>query len=420
MDKTKLDWRKYLIIFIIASGTTVMYSLPYLKSTFYDPMRLALGLEHQQLGNLLSVYGILATVFYFFGGFLADKFSAKKLMSLSLISTGILGFYFATFPSYQMLLVIFALWGITTIFTFWAASMKVIRMLGNENEQGKLFGLNEGLSGIAGVVVSFIGLYLFQIFDDVTIGFKYVVWLYSGLSVICGVLILMLIKEKKVEGEKSASFKELAGAIKMPKAWLIGLIVFSTYMVFSSLTYLSPYLSDVFKVSLAVISALSIIRTYAIKMGASPAAGFLVDKVGSSLKILSIGFILIGICEALFLVLPRSESFVVVAVLNMVILSIVLFGFRGIYFATVAESRIPIEKTGAVIGIASFIGFCPDAFFYTLVGGWLDKGEQGYTYLFILCLICAVIGFVSCNVLLKMNASDKETVKVTTAEPVEG
>lgn len=403
MSENKLDWKKYLTIFIIASGTTVMYSLPYLKSTFYDPMRLALGLDHQQLGNLLSVYGILATILYFFGGFMADKFSAKKLMSFSLVSTGLLGFYFATFPSYTMLLVIFALWGITTIFTFWAASMKVIRMLGDESVQGKLFGLNEGLSGIAGVVVSFIGLYLFEIFADVTIGFKYVVWLYSGLSVLCGVLIMFIVKEKKVEGEKSASLKELVSAVKMPKAWLIGLIIFSTYMVFSSLTYLSPYLSDVFKISMALISALSIIRTYAIKMGASPVAGILVDKVGSSLKVLNIGFIAVAVCELLFLLLPRSESLVMVAVLNMIVLSIVLFGFRGIYFATVAESKIPIEKTGAVIGIASFIGFCPDAFFYTLVGGWIDKGEQGYTYMFILCLVCAVVGFIASKVLYNMN-----------------
>ncbi len=406
MSENKLDWKKYLTIFIIASGTTVMYSLPYLKSTFYDPMRLALGLDHQQLGNLLSVYGILATILYFFGGFMADKFSAKKLMSFSLVSTGFLGFYFATFPSYTMLLIIFALWGITTIFTFWAASMKVIRMLGDESVQGKLFGLNEGLSGIAGVVVSFIGLYLFEIFADVTIGFKYVVWLYSGLSVLCGILIMFIVKEKKVEGEKSASLKELVSAVKMPKAWLIGLIIFSTYMVFSSLTYLSPYLSDVFKISMALISALSIIRTYAIKMGASPVAGILVDKVGSSLKVLNIGFIAVAVCELLFLLLPRSESLVMVAVLNMIVLSIVLFGFRGIYFATVAESKIPIEKTGAVIGIASFIGFCPDAFFYTLVGGWIDKGEQGYTYMFILCLVCAVVGFIASKVLYNMNKAE--------------
>ena len=194
MENKNISWKKYLIIFIIASGTTVMYSLPYLKSTFYDPMRAALGLDHQQLGNLISMYGILATILYFPGGFLADKFSAKKLLSFSLVSSGLLGLYFATFPPYTMLLLIFAAWGVTTILTFWAASMKVIRMLGDKSEQGKLFGFNEGLSGIAGVVVSFIGLYLFETFADVTVGFKYVVCLYTGLSILCGIMLFFVIK----------------------------------------------------------------------------------------------------------------------------------------------------------------------------------------------------------------------------------
>lgn len=406
MSSKSIDFKKYFIIFIIASGTTVMYSLPYLKSTFYDPMRLALNLDHQELGNLLSVYGILATILYFPGGFLADKFSAKKLMCFSLVASGALGFYFASFPSYAMLMVIFGLWGITTILTFWAASMKVIRMLGDESEQGKLFGFNEGLSGIAGVIVSFIGLYLFEVFTDLTTGFKYVVWLYSGLSILCGILVFILVKEREVEGVEKTSFKEILSAVKLPKAWLIGAIIFCTYMMFSSLTYLNPYLSDIFKVSTAMISTLAIIRTYAIKMGASPIAGILVDRVGSSLKVLSIGFLVLALCQVIFIFLPRSASLVMIAVVNMLVLSIVVFGFRGIYFATVAESKIPIEKTGAVIGLASFIGFCPDAFFYTLVGGWIDKGEQGYTYMFVLCLICAIAGCGIARVLYKMNQKE--------------
>lgn len=414
MNKTS-NWKKYLIIFVIASGTTVMYSLPYLKSTFYDPMRQALGLDHQQLGNLISMYGILATILYFPGGFLADKFSAKKLMAFSLISSGALGLYFATFPPYAALMVIFALWGVTTILTFWAASIKVVRMLGDESEQGKLFGFNEGLSGIAGVVVSFVGLYLFEIFADITVGFQYVVCMYSILSIVCGVAIMFLVKERKVEGVDKTSFRDIISAVTMPKAWLIGGIIFSTYMAFSSLTYLNPYLSDIFKISMALISALAILRTYAIKMGASPLAGIVVDKVGSSVKVLFVGFIAIAVCEIAFLVLPRQESLAMIAVANMIVLSIVLFGFRGIYFATVAESNIPLKKTGAVIGLASFVGFCPDAFFYTVVGGWLDKGESGYTSLFLLCLGCAVLGMVCSFALLKLNARDKAAVTSTAA-----
>lgn len=409
--KKVFDLKKYLTIFIIASGTTVMYSLPYLKSTFYDPMRMALGLNHQQLGNLLSIYGILATLLYFPGGFLADKFSSKKLLSFSLISSGLIGLYFSTYPPYEMLIVIFALWGVTTILTFWAASIKVVRMLGDKEEQGKLFGFNEGLSGIAGILVSFIGLYLFEIFEDVTVGFQYVIWVYSGLSILCGIILFFMIREKEVESVEKTTFKDIFSVVKMPKAWLIGGIVFSTYMSFSSLTYLNPYLKDMFKISMVLISTLAIIRTYGIKMGASPLAGILVDKVGSSIKLMRMGFVLIALCELVYIVLPKNESFVAIAVLNMIILSVILFGFRGIYFSTVAESDIPVAQTGAVVGFASFIGFSPDAFFYTLVGGWLDKGDMGYTKLFILCFVCAVVGFLCTTALSKLNQKTDDIIE---------
>ena len=99
--------KKFIIVFMIGFATTAMYSLPYMKSVFYDPMREALSLNHKQLGNLLSIYGIVATVSYFPGGWLADKYSAKKLVSFSLVSSGILGMWMAMAPSYSILCMIF-------------------------------------------------------------------------------------------------------------------------------------------------------------------------------------------------------------------------------------------------------------------------------------------------------------------------
>ncbi|WFD12297.1 MFS transporter [Tepidibacter hydrothermalis] len=422
MDKNN-KFKRYLIIFILAFGTTAMYSLPYMKSSFYDPMQQALGLSHTQIGNLLSLYGMVGMLAYFVGGIIADKFSIKKLISFSLISSGLIGFYFSTFPPYSMLLLIFVAWGATTILTFFAASIKVVRMQGSESEQGRIFGFYEGLSGISGTLVSFVGLYLFGKFTEITVGFKYVVWLYSIASIICGILLFMLIKEDKSEEESSGgdlSLKSIIDIIKMPKAWLIGLIVFSTYLVFSSLTYLSPYLSEVYLMPMTLVTSLSIVRTYVIKMGASPAAGIISDKVGSPIKVMFIGFILMAVSTGAYLVIPKNGSFLWIAVINMIILSTILFGFRGIYFASVSESNIPLEKTGAVVGFASLIGFSPDAFYYTLAGNWLDTyGQTGYTYIFIFSLICALIGIFATFTLNKLNQKEKleqESNKITKKE----
>ncbi len=411
--ESKNNVKRFLIIFILAFGTTAMYSLPYMKSSFYDPMQQALALSHTQIGNLLSLYGLVGMVSYFIGGWFADRFSVRKLITFSLIASGILGFYFSTFPSYSMILLIFVLWGFTTILTFFSASVKVVRMQGSESEQGRIFGFYEGLSGVSGTLISFIGLYFFGKFAEITVGFKYVVWLYSAASIICGILLFFLVEKKKDSGssDEGLSIKSLLKVVTMPKAWLIGLIIFSTYLVFSSLTYLSPYLSEVYVMPMTLVSALSIIRTYVIKMGASPVAGVITDKVGSSIRVMFVGFILMTVSTAAYLVIPESTGFIWIAVINMIILSVILFGFRGIYFASVSESNISLETTGAVVGFASFIGFSPDAFYYTIAGNWLDKyGQTGYTYIFILSVVCAVIGIFATYALNKINKRENKNL----------
>ncbi|NMS91456.1 MFS transporter [Clostridioides difficile] len=411
--ENKSNVKRFLIIFILAFGTTAMYSLPYMKSSFYDPMQQALALSHTQIGNLLSLYGLVGMVSYFIGGWFADRFSVRKLITFSLIASGLLGFYFSTFPSYSMILLIFVLWGFTTILTFFSASVKVVRMQGSESEQGRIFGFYEGLSGVSGTLISFIGLYFFGKFAEITIGFKYVVWLYSAASIICGILLFFLVEEKRDTGasDEGLSIKSLLKVVTMPKAWLIGLIIFSTYLVFSSLTYLSPYLSEVYVMPMTLVSALSIIRTYVIKMGASPIAGVITDKVGSSIKVMFVGFILMTVSTAAYLVIPKGAGFIWIAVINMIILSVILFGFRGIYFASVSESNISLETTGAVVGFASFIGFSPDAFYYTIAGNWLDKyGQTGYTYIFILSVVCAVIGIFATYALNKINKRENKNL----------
>ncbi|HGM3508610.1 TPA: nitrate/nitrite transporter [Clostridioides difficile] len=411
--ENKSNVKRFLIIFILAFGTTAMYSLPYMKSSFYDPMQQALALSHTQIGNLLSLYGLVGMVSYFIGGWFADRFSVRKLITFSLIASGVLGFYFSTFPSYSMILLIFVLWGFTTILTFFSASVKVVRMQGSESEQGRIFGFYEGLSGVSGTLISFIGLYFFGKFAEITVGFKYVVWLYSAASIICGILLFFLVEDKKDSGasDEGLSIKSLLKVVTMPKAWLIGLIIFSTYLVFSSLTYLSPYLSEVYVMPMTLVSALSIIRTYVIKMGASPVAGVITDKVGSSIRVMFVGFILMTVSTAAYLVIPKSAGFIWIAVINMIILSVILFGFRGIYFASVSESNISLETTGAVVGFASFIGFSPDAFYYTIAGNWLDKyGQTGYTYIFILSVVCAVIGIFATYALNKINKRENKNL----------
>ena len=80
---------------MICLGGGIIYILPYLQYSFYDVMLADFGISNEQMGNLMSVYGLLNLLGYLFGGIVADRISYKALIPISLVLTGVLGFWFA-------------------------------------------------------------------------------------------------------------------------------------------------------------------------------------------------------------------------------------------------------------------------------------------------------------------------------------
>lgn len=122
--------QKWVTLIVVAIAGGLMTKLPYLRETYMEPLQAATGATKTQLGMLMSAYGIVNFICYFPGGILADKFSAKSLIVVSCFGTALAGFWFYTMPSFVWLLVIHGIFAITTVFTFWAAMVKVINNLG--------------------------------------------------------------------------------------------------------------------------------------------------------------------------------------------------------------------------------------------------------------------------------------------------
>jgi len=81
---------------ILAGG--VVYTLPYLRQTFHAGLREALGVTNAELGHMNSLFGVVAMLAYFPGGWLADRVSARILLAVSLGATGVAGIAYAQFP----------------------------------------------------------------------------------------------------------------------------------------------------------------------------------------------------------------------------------------------------------------------------------------------------------------------------------
>jgi MFS family permease len=122
LQSSKRKRRRALVVLCMGRGS--IYILPYLSSYLYIPMKEAMGLDNTQLGLMTSAMGFTAMIFYWPGGWVADRFPA--------------------FPSFSWLLVIQLLMGAFLSLTYWSALIKATRELGGYDEQGKCFGFLEG------------------------------------------------------------------------------------------------------------------------------------------------------------------------------------------------------------------------------------------------------------------------------------
>lgn len=404
--------KKYGTLLLLATGAGIIFQLPYIRETFYVPIQNAMNLSNAQMGLLSSGYATMSLFSYFIGGIIADKFSARKLLTFSFIATGALGLWFSTFPGYTISRVIFVLMGISTIITYWSACIKATRMLGTEEEQGRLFGLQEGLRGIMNALLVFGMTAAFTHFADEVAGASAAIKVCSIVVIIIGILNFIFIEDTKKE-ENSESFIEVTKgmfkALLIPRVWLLVAIVFTAYSVYGLIAYATTFAQKFYGLSAASAATLGGIR-YLIQGAGGIVGGFLADKMKSRFKVIIGGCIGLALSFALFIVVPAKASLCVMVVANFFVGLFFIYAVRSQYFAVHDDAGIPLNMSGRVSGIASCLGYTPDIFMYTLVGSWMDNyGRTGYNmtwaYAMVAAVLCAIITFILSRIVKKEKAA---------------
>ena len=392
---------RYLVLLVLALGAVGIYFLPYLRWTFYDTLFEAVGLTNTQFAATLSAYGVTSMIFYAPGGYLADKFSPRKMLTFAFAATGLLGLWFSTFPGFISQMIIYSLWGIIGTALFWSAMLKVTNGLGSGEEQGRMFGLLEGGRGVVNVIISFVALYFYSKLGETVAG---VTGIVIGGCILCflgAVLTWFVVPDKINASTDKIQFKDVGKVLKLPAVWIIAIIVLSCYSVYIGSTYLTPYMTEVLGVSATISGAIAIVRSYVLQFAGGPTGGFIADKIGSVTFVISVCFVIIALALAGFVILPSNSSVMMVAVVLMLLFCVAIFAMRGIYFAPVDESGVPKNLVGTAIGVISVIGFFPDVYMNAVAGSLMDAfpGAQGYKYLFIVMLAFSIVGTVASFIL---------------------
>ena len=404
MDKTFV--KKYGTLLLLACGAGFIFQLPFIRETFYIPIQTAMGLSNAQMGKLSSWYAIVATPAYFLGGIVADRFSPKIMLTFSFVSTGLLGLWFSMFPGYQTSQLIFALMGFTTVMTYWSSVIKAVRMLGSSEEQGRLFGLQEGMRGFLNAGLVFVMAAVYARFADQVVGAAWAIRLCAVLLLVIGVLCWFVIDNPE-KGIQTESLKELVSGtfqcMKIPRVWLLTGIVFTAYCVYGLMSYINTYAVNVCGMSETAAANLGGVR-YLLQGVGGVVGGFLADKIHSRLKVISISGGLLAASWAAFIFIPGNSSALAMVIGNFFIGVILVYAIRSQYFADIDDAGLDVNITGRVSGILSTFGYLPDVFMFTLVGSWLDgaAGKAGYNKVFMCAAVMGVLCMLVSGVLYKI------------------
>lgn len=401
------DLRKGWVLMILMLAGESVFLLPFVLARIFRPTFLeAFGISNLQLGTAFSIYGAVAMVSYFLGGPLADRFSSRALLFISLFLTALGGLFLVSQPSFQLLVALYGFWGISSILLFWAAFIKAIRYYGGEQRMGSSYGWVDAGRGLTAALMASISVVLYDYFLSVDIAFAdqvdkiealtYIIIFFVIITALAGFLVLF-IKEDRSERTTTSqlNWKGVKEAALNRKVWWQSLVVMCAYVAYKATDDISLYGTEVLKLDEVAAGHLAALTFWIRPVGAL-VAGFLGDRFGIS-RMCQIAFVLV-ILAALSLANPGLIGVEgAVAMIAIALGSLGIYGLRGLYFALFKENNILLINTGAAVGFISVIGYTPDVFFGPLMGWILDASPptEAHQNLFLLVAGFALLGLIA-------------------------
>ncbi len=403
LDLTKS--RRMLLLVLVSIGSSAIYTPIYLKSVFYDPLMDALGCTNEQLGTLVTVYAIAATVFYFFSGVVADKFRVRTLSWIGYAGTAALTFLYALLPSYNLLLCIFFTYAVFSILIWWGTRFKMVRLLYPEEAYSQKIGVSYGIFGAAGLVLGVAAIPLVASFASARMGITALLVVCGCIQLLLAVLSFIFIPRFKGEiglgdGERF-SLKGIGEALKNPGVWWASGAMFFIYFAFIGSTFTTPYMTMCLAAPVLLATVISTVRSMGMTIVSAPLFGAIADKVKSPSKVIIIGAVASALCLGAMAFLPHGSGMLIVGVALICVFAFVINGIYGIGSGQLAECHVPIGVFGVASGLCSIVGRLPDTFIHTWFGSMIDaQGAAAFGPIFlIIAASCLAAGFCSIMVI---------------------
>ena len=381
--------KRNLILVFVSFCVGMLFFIPYIRFSFYDQTMSVFGINNTQMGLLGSIYGAVAIAGYFFSGILANRIEPKVLIAVSCFATGLITVWLAAIPAFSSLIVIYVLYSVFSICPLWSPYLVIIRELGGEEEQGRLFGISDSMRNVFSALAGFLFVFIFGMFANEVAGYKGMLYISVGLYMVFGVLSLLILPAlhlQKTEKSTSAASKEgrvtVMDALKLPGVWLMGIFIFSCYSaIITQTNYLGTFSTVILGFDENVSSALAVTRNYLLPILAGIIGGFIVDKAENRIAAFIVLLAaLAGLCIATMLTAGTPG---ICNILTMFLATVAMM-ILATYWSVMSDCGIPESHTAIATGIVSCICYLPDAFITIIIGRWLDADlVSGFNKMFL-------------------------------------
>jgi len=419
-NPSTLTMTRILRITALIIAGEMIFSLPFGTQRFFRPTMLeAFNITNTQLGDMFAAYGVTAMLSYLLGGPFADRYPARSLMMVSLVLTGIGGLYMMTFPGVWMMTALYAYWGVTTTFLFWAALIKATRDWGGSSSQGIAFGILDGGRGLAAAIfaaiaVGILATYLpsdsAQVTDVVRrAGLQSVIFYYSAITLVAaGIIWMVFPKQHDAVQHRRNPFVGVPEVIRRPLIWVQAGVIIAAYCGYKGLDNYALYAVQVLGMNEIDAATLATYGAY-VRPVACVVAGLVADRFDSARSILVFFIMLVASYGALSIVTPDTTTLGIIYA-NMFVTFFAVFALRGIYYALLEETRTPKHLTGASVAVIAFVGYTPEIFFGPITGRILDAnpGVQGHLNYFAFLAGAAVVGIIMTAILIWLKKRQRE------------
>lgn len=399
--------RRYFELGVIVVAAGAIYPLLYLRQNFEVSILESFGITLTQLSQCYAMLGVIFVVTYLPSGWLTDRVSPRVLLTFSLATTGLLGLWFSTMPSFAMLQVIFAGWGITTGLTFWSAHIKAVTLLADSKEQGRFFGILDGGRGLfeallATIAVAWFAYAIESQGDSTRQALLEVIYLYVAVLLTLAPVVYIALDDLKPDNEEQATgthlksdkshfLTDLKSILKNPEIWLCATIIICGYQLFWATYSFSGYLQNTFGMTAVAVGSITVAKLWMRPIGAA-AAGFAGDFFDRQ-HVLTILLVLASASLASIAFLPDiAGAFLVLGIV--LLIGLLTYAVRGVFWSTLDSCNVPNRIKGLAIGVISLVGYSPDIYLPLLNSALLEAypGRTGYAIYFVGLSVMGLFG----------------------------